>query len=55
MSVNKFGDKGTFDTSGDELNMNGNKIVGLPITCAPCPENFLIFGVEIMHFGALFT
>ena len=30
MSVNKFGDKGTFDTTGDELNMQGHKIVGLP-------------------------
>ena len=28
--INKFGEKGNFDTSGDELNMQGRKIVGLP-------------------------
>jgi len=28
--INKFGEKGTFDTPGDELNMQGHKIVGLP-------------------------
>jgi len=28
--VNRFGDKATFSTTGNELNIHGHKVVGLP-------------------------